>query len=138
MTKTDSRTNWLRRGVGLIVGSSPLLLLAASLYYGLDGHSQWRPFGLVAELLALWAGGFNFYLSFVRGVIHLLRNGCLEGYRHVSGLPMIGNLLAILGVFLGFGAIVPAVIGLVAVAIDTGGAPWFVGCTWRDASFWDV
>jgi hypothetical protein len=127
----------VRRVFGLVLGCSPLLLLAASLCHGLAGHNRWRPLGLVAELIALLVGGLNFYLSFVRGRLYQRRTGSLDGYRHVSGLPMIGNLLTILGVLLGFGSIVPALMGLAAVFVDTGGTVWFVACTWRDASFWD-
>jgi hypothetical protein len=136
MTTTDSRTNWLRRGVGLVICCSPILLLEASLFYGLAGHDLWRPAGLVVELLALLVGGHNLYLS-CRGAIHQWRFGSLDGYRHISGLPAVGSMLAILGVFLGFGSIVAAVIGLVAVAVDTGGLPWFLVCIWHDESFWE-
>lgn len=134
MGETEGRTSYVKRGIGLLFGCSPLLLLVASLAYGLAGHSQLRPLSLVAELIALLVGALNFYLSFLRRVLHRWRTGTLDGYRYVSGFPMVGNVLAILGVFLGFGSIVSAVIGLVAVAVDTGGSAWFVISTWRDAS----
>jgi hypothetical protein len=61
----------------------------------------------------------------------------MDGYRHVSGFPMIGTVLLSLGAVFSFGAIGSALIGLVAFALDTGGSVWFVTATWRDRSFWD-
>lgn len=86
---------------------------------------------------ALVVGGLNFYLSFIRGPIYRRRNGSLEGYKHVSGIPMIGSLLVVAGTVLGFGAAFCAGLGLLAVALDTGGTPWFLIATWKDSSFWD-
>jgi hypothetical protein len=31
-----------------------------------------------------------------------------------------------------------ATIGLIALALDTGGLPWALIATWRDESFWDA
>jgi hypothetical protein len=64
--------------------------------------------------------------------------GSLDGYRHVSGLPAVGSFLAALGAVLAFGSIVAAVVGLAAVAVDTGGSVWFLISTWRDALLWDA
>ena len=79
----------------------------------------------------------NFSLSFVRPRLFLLRNGSMGDYRHVSGLPGIGTLLVILGAIFGFGAIGTAILGLVVMALDTGGSVWFLIAVWSDESFWD-
>ncbi len=87
--------------------------------------------------VALVIGGLNFYLSFLRGLLYQRRKGSLDEYKHVSGLPMIGSLLVVVGAVLAFGSTLAAGLGLVAVAIDTGGSVWFLIATWKDSSFWD-
>ncbi|AKV02304.1 hypothetical protein AKJ09_08967 [Labilithrix luteola] len=88
-------------------------------------------------LFALLIGALNFHLSFVRGLLYRRATGSLDGYRHVSGLPMVGTLLVVIGTLLGFGSAVCAAIGLLAIGIDTGGLVWFLIATWKDSSLWD-
>jgi hypothetical protein len=57
--------------------------------------------------------------------------------RNVSGLPLVGTLLVVLGGIAGFGDWRVGVIGLVVLALDTGGSPWFLVATWRDSGLWD-
>jgi hypothetical protein len=61
----------------------------------------------------------------------------MEGYRHVSGIPGLGTIFAILACAVGFGSDVAAMLALAALVLDTGGLPWFVWATWSDKSFWD-
>lgn len=138
MASTTNKTNYVRRGFGLVLGCSPLVLLCGSVLYGLSHGGQLRAAGLVAELLAILVAGLNFYLSFVRGLLYRRKRGSLEGYRHVSGLPMVGTLLVVIGTLLGFGSMAVTVLGLAAFAADTGGTVWFVIATWRDSSLWDA
>jgi hypothetical protein len=79
----------------------------------------------------------NFYLSFIRPRLHSLRRGSMDGYRHISGIPVVGTLLLTMGALFGFGAVGSTLIGIGAFAFDTGGSVWFVIATWRDQSFWD-
>jgi len=79
----------------------------------------------------------NFHLAFIRPWLHIRRHGSMEGLRNVSGIPLIGTLLVVLGGISGFGDWRAATIGLIALAIDTGGLPWFLIAAWRDQSFWD-
>ncbi len=117
---------------------SPLLLLLASLIAGII-RSQHSSFAAVGFMIgAATFAILNFHLSFIRPRLYFFRHGSMDGYRFVSGLPIVGTVLAILGAFFGFGAIGSAIIGIVAFALDTGGAGWFVIATWRDHSFWDV
>jgi hypothetical protein len=83
-------------------------------------------------------GLLNFYLSFVRPVLFRWRYGSLEPYRHVSGFPIVGTVLVVVGGLLGFGSVVTASVGLVALSLDTGSSIWFVLATWKDSSFWDA
>jgi hypothetical protein len=132
-----SQTNYFRRGVALLIAAAPLVLIATSILRALSEHQLRSVVGVVVELLALLIGGLNLYLSF-RPALHERRTGSRDGYRHVSGVPMVGTLLTAAGVTLGFGALAPAVMGLVAVVIDTGGFPWFLIGTWSDSSLWDT
>lgn len=106
------RRNYVRRGLGLVLCTAPTVLLAASLLYGIVGHDRVSVPGLVTELLALSLAVLNFYLSFLRGPIHRWRGRSLDGYRNVTGIPVIGTALAAVGAFLGFGSVLGATIGL--------------------------
>jgi hypothetical protein len=46
-------------------------------------------------------------------------------------------LAVVWGGSIGFGEWPTAVVGLAALALDTGGLPWFLIQTWRDEGFWD-
>ena len=61
----------------------------------------------------------------------------MDGYRNVSGIPVLGTLLSILTCVVGFGYDVAAILALATLILDTGGVPWFVWATWSDKSFWD-
>lgn len=87
--------------------------------------------------VALGMGVLNFYLSFLRRLVYWQKKGSLDGFKHVSGIPMLGSLFVIIGTVLGFGFALCAALGLLAVAFDTGGSVWFLIATWRDSSLWD-
>jgi len=89
-------------------------------------------------LAAASLGLFNLYSSFVRPAIFRLRHGSIERYRHVSGIPIVGTLLVAVGGLSGFGGVVPALVGIAAMLLDTGGSFWFLLATWGDSSFWDT
>jgi hypothetical protein len=123
----------LRRGIGVLIGGSPVLLLVASLVRASDAP---HPVGLAVMLAALAIAGVNLYLSLRTG-IYQRKHGSLDGYKHISGFPLIGSVLIIVAAIASFGSVPSAVLGLIAVALDTGGLAWFVIGTWNDASFWD-
>jgi len=81
--------------------------------------------------LALLVGGLvsalNFYLSFCRYALYLVRGGSRESYRWMSGYPLVGSLLVALSIFRFYDT--PWILGiaLVLVAIDTGGIHWLAG-----------
>jgi len=132
MAKERKPLDLVRRSLGVIISLSPILVLLASIVFGIIRS---RPFfsaalGLMvaACALAIW----NFYLSFIRGRLYLKRHGSLEGYRYVSGVPLIGAVLAMIGGLVGFGEIGNSLVGLASMAFDTGGPVWFLICTWRD------
>ena len=90
---------------------------------------------LMATLLAL--GGvlccLNFYLSFLRCLVHRMSGKSSESYRHVSGIPLLGSLLVAVSLFKFWQPswLLAAAIGLILV--DTGGLHWFLGTIVYDA-----
>jgi hypothetical protein len=129
--------NRVHRFVGIVVCISPVMPLLTSLASAL-GETPKQPFAFVGFALgALFIGILNFYLSFVRPRILLRRLGTLEGQPNVSGIPIVGTILALLGGISGFGALGTTLISLVAVLLDTGGAPWFITAILKDASLFD-
>ena len=138
---SSARTNIVRRSIGIALCFSPVVLLVASLVCGKASRSD-RFLSLSLSLgfavLGLLIGILNAHLSFFRPWLYRLRQGSMEGYRFVSGLPLIGTLfVAVAGVF-GFGAVPTAVVGLIALTLDTCGLPWLLIATWHDVSMWDA
>ena len=76
-----------------------------------------------------WLGAFicvvNFYLSFLRYRIFLLRGGRKSEYKWTSGTPLIGSLFVLVGLTPETRWILIA--GLILILIDTGGLHWFLG-----------
>lgn len=90
---------------------------------------------LVALALAVVA--LNLFTSFVRPALYVRRNnGSLHGYRNVSGVPIVGSILATLAVLFAWGHIFVASACLLILLTDTGGAVWLLIVLSRDASFW--
>lgn len=83
-------------------------------------------------------GVLNFYLSIVRPWLYQVRQGSMEGYRFVSVFPLFGTLFVIWAGVIGFGELPTVIVGLVTSALDMGGLPWFLVCTWHDRSMWDA
>src|SRR5262245_3525559 len=129
------RVNYTRRAIGAALCLAPVALLVASLGAGVAYPREGR-LGLGLTVSGLLPGGFNFYLSFIRPWLYAWRHGSTEGLSHVSGIPALGTFLVVAGGVIGFCDWRAAAVGLVALALDTGGLPWFL-TTWRDRSFWD-
>lgn len=131
-------TNYARRSFGVVLALLPLALLCASIVVGITRTQQSHFAAVGVMIAAAVVAAINFYLSFIRPRLFSLRRGSMDGYRHVSGIPIIGTLLLSIGALFGFGSIGSALIGIGAFALDTGGSLWFVIATWRDRSFWDT
>jgi len=131
-------TNYTSRVLGLVVALSPLALISASLTLGPVPSRMRALWGLGLMCGAASVAGLNFYLSFVRPYLFHRTHGSMTNYRHISGFPIVGTLLVCLATVVGFGAVGTAVLGLVAMALDTGGSVWFLIATWRDKSLWDA
>ncbi len=132
--------NWRRRSLSLVIAVAPvgfaLFSLVAALRVTAEPPASLSMVIAVGFLIvAIWIGWRNFYTSFIRyPLLKLLR---VSRIRHVSGYPMVGTLSAVLAVISGFGSLPISALALVVLAIDTGGVPWFVACSWRSREIWD-
>ncbi|AKV03117.1 hypothetical protein AKJ09_09780 [Labilithrix luteola] len=113
------------------------MLLGASLTYALMRAERHSPMGFVIVVSGAVIACLNFYLSIVRYRLQARERVSRADFRHVSGFPVIGTIIIVVGALLGFGCAACAVLGLVAIALDTGGAPWFLASTWNDAVLWN-
>jgi hypothetical protein len=86
--------------------------------------------------MAMFIALFNLWLSFGRPMYWHWRHPTAE-YKHASGAPLVGNVLAVGALVVGFSALGASSLSLVALLVDVGGAPWFVALTWRQQAFWD-
>jgi len=69
----------------------------------------------------------NFYLSFVRYPIFLLRGGRKSEYQWISGAPFIGSVSAAVGLVSLYETRWILIAGLLLILVDTGGVHWFLG-----------
>lgn len=117
--------------VALAVGS----LLCGLVLSGFDKGGVWAftVLGLAGATAAL-----NLYLAFIRPWFYSLRtSGRMEGYRRTSGAPLVGTVLVVGAIMMAFGDWVLAAGGLLVLALDVGGTPWFLAAISRDRSFWE-
>ncbi len=126
-----------RRAIGVAIAVAPFLASISCALYSTPVFPHLQNVGLGLALVALALGCINFFLSFVRPQIHQRLEKAENAHRNISGIPIVGTVLQITGVVVGFGNPLIGGIGTLAAVIDTGGAPWFVTCTWKDHSFWD-
>ena len=136
--ENDPKPNYMRRAFGALLCLSPLGISSASLGWGMFHPHTAHKFVMGASLglmaLAVLAGASNFYLSLIRPALFQHKTD----YRFVSGIPIIGTFLVVAGGLIGFGGVIQATIGIVALFLDTGGSVWFLIATWRDAGLWDT
>ncbi len=69
----------------------------------------------------------NFYLTFLRYRIFLLRGGRKSEYKWMSGTPYIGSLFVLVGLSSLHETRLILIAGLILMLIDTGGLHWFLG-----------
>ena len=123
-----------RRILGVTICFSPVALAVWSLFA--PRRQTWWV-ALVPLALGASIGSLNLYLTCVRPWLYRLRHHSLEGYRYVSGFPVIGTILVTLALLASAGSKPIAAVALLVLAIDTGGLPWFLVSTWHDESLWN-
>ena len=123
-----------RRILGITICFSPVALAVWSLLTP-PRETWWA--ALIPLALGASIASLNLYSSFIRSWIYRFRHHSLEGYRYVSGFPVIGTVLVTLGILAGLGSKPIAAVALLVLTVDTGGLPWFLVQTWRDKSLWN-
>lgn len=127
----------MRRTLGVLIALPPFVVIAGcflttdrvDVMPAVVGYTAFALGGLICVL--------NAYLSWIRPRVHVARGGTLEDYKFVSGIPLFGTVLVLVGL-----ACVPASLpltlaALLLIANDTGGLHWFVIGTWGDRGLWD-
>lgn len=140
----NRRTNYLRWGCGVGVGVAPFVLPVVSLCVGPPSSELATKLsalttvpGIACVALGLLVTLVNAHLAFLPPYLYRRRHSSLDRMRNVSGIPAVGTFAVLLGCVLAFGHRPTAFIALLVLALDSGGLPWFLIATWRDASFWD-
>ena len=134
---TPRPKNVVRRFIGVVLCSLPAFLAVVCAAWPREVSGPRQAAGLTLVALALLIGGLNLNLIMIRPARYLRRHGSFEGFRFVSGVPMVGTLLVIAGCLAAFGSPLVGSLGLLAVLVDAGGLPWIPYLTWQDASLWD-
>jgi len=129
--------NWTRRVVGALILLSPAMFLFASLLNALGGGHRPIFDNLWFYLAAAAIATLNFYLSFIRSTIWKRTHKSMDGFKYVSGLPLIGTICSVVACHFSYGALGSTLVGIGILALDTGGLPWFLFLTWSDAGLWD-
>jgi hypothetical protein len=149
-TPVGPRRNWRRRAIGTLFCLAPFALVMLPLVAGLSNDlepfegfaARWgwhfpiyaATIGMIVSSLICFV---NLHLSFVRPQLYRRRTGSMEGFRSISGIPLIGAGLALVSAWIALGAWGFAIVGFVLLAADVGGPFWFLLATWSDSSLWD-
>ncbi|MDR2334859.1 MAG: hypothetical protein LBE61_15420 [Burkholderiaceae bacterium] len=119
--------------------ASPLALSIGSVWSALISASGTRELATAWVLIALAAMtmAINLHLSYLRPALYSMLHGkSMEGYKHASGIPLIGSILAAIAVLVAWGKLLVAVASLVILFADTGSVVWLFAALARDRSFW--
>lgn len=126
----------IRRVIGVILCGLPLALALACVLWPRTLPPATVALGGVLVTIAVLIGGLNLYLAYLRPWRYRCQRGSLDGYRSVSGLPLVGTLFQVAGCLVAFGSPVVGLIGGLAGLLDVGGVPWVPVRTWQDRSLW--
>lgn len=137
MSQPRSHPNPIRRSVGIALCALPAMFALTSGLWPRSVPPMREGVGLVLIGIAGLIAALNLYLLYLRPWRYRRRQGTEEGYRLVSGLPIVGNLLVVGGCFVAFGSGRVGSWGLLVALADPDGLAWFPIRTWRDASLWD-
>jgi uncharacterized BrkB/YihY/UPF0761 family membrane protein len=130
-------TNYVRRGLGIVICFAPVVLLIASLGVGL-AYSRQSGTGIGLAVIGALFAGLNSYLSFIRPLLYSWRHGSIKGMKNISVILLLGTVFVVAAGVIGFADWRSAAVGLMVLVLDTGGLPWFLLMTWQDWSLWDA
>jgi cobalamin synthase len=119
--------------------ASPLMLSIGSAWSALIAPSDTREPATAWVLIALasMAMAINLHTSYLRPALYAkLHDKSMEGYKHASGIPLVGSILAAIAVLVAWGKLSVAAASLVILFADTGSVVWLFAALARDSSFW--
>ena len=93
---------------------------------------RWYHFAILGA--GLFVTVINVYTSWIRPIIYKIRFGSYDGFKFVSGYPIIGTVIGIVALVLCGSNWLTIFAVLVIFTLDTGGLPWFIFSTWNDKS----
>ena len=113
----------------------PLVLVCLSGWSAFFGSASVQSYVACWVLIALASvvAVLNLYLSFLRPVLYAKRHAnSSKGYRHASGIPMVGSIFTALAVLAAWGQMQVAAAGLALLLADTGSVVWLLAVLSRD------
>jgi hypothetical protein len=127
-----------KRLIGIVICFAPVVVALWSFCYSF-AHPEIPKLRLsVIGGLAVLVVLFNLHTSFFRPSFYRWRHGSMDGFRFVSGAPLLGTIFILIESILGFGSLYTSILALLAYLLDTGGLPWFLVMTWRDEGLWEA
>lgn len=120
------RTPWIALAL------TPLAVTIASFFFEFrfsEGRFAWVGYALYA--FAAFVCALNFYLSWVRYAFYRFRTGSARGYRHVSGIPVVGDVIVV-GLALVPASPLVSALTLVLIFLNSGSLFWLAVATLRD------
>jgi hypothetical protein len=109
----------LGRSLGVVLCVAPVFLLVASAIH-VPLHPLHVPRALDGVLTAL--GALAMLAALAVCVLNRRLSSLDRPAKHVSPVPMVGTFLVVIGGLLGYGSLLLALLGLTALALDTGGS----------------
>ncbi|WP_143226055.1 hypothetical protein [Acidovorax sp. 56] len=119
--------------------ASPLALSIGSVCSALIAPNDIREPATAWVLIALasMAMAMNLHLSFLRPALYAMLHGkSMKGYKHASGIPLVGSILVSIAVLVAWGKLSVAATSLLILFADTGSVVWLFAALARDRSFW--
>jgi hypothetical protein len=119
--------------------ASPLALSIGSACFALIAPNDTRVPATAWILIALasMAMAINLHLSFLRPALYARLHGkSMNGYKHASGIPLVGSILVAIAVLVAWGKLSVAATSLLILFADTGSVVWLFAALARDRSFW--
>ena len=131
------KLNYVRRTIGVIICSLPVVLAISSILWDKEVSNTSYATGLILIVLSILVGLLNINLLSIKPRLYKHKHKTMEGYKFISGLPMVGTMLQVFGCVVAFGSDVVGLLALLTILIDIGGLFWVPVITWNDDSLWD-
>ena len=126
----------IRRVIGGVLCGLPLARALACVLWTRALPLATVALGGVLATIAVLIGCLNLDRAYLRPWRYRRQRGSLDGYRYVSGRPLVGTLFQVAGCLIAFGSPTVGLLGGLAGLLDVGGVPWIPVLTGQDRSLW--